>query len=198
MERIGIFGGSFNPPHIAHLIGAEIAREALDLDRVILIPAAIPPHKQRMDLPSGEIRLWMLEAAIESNPCFEASDIELTRSGPSYTVDTLRQLKAKNAEAQLVLLIGMDNLEIFDSWRSSDEILSLAEVAVMVRPGHSTERVKPELLERVKFVEIPLLDISGTAIRERVRSGKSIHYWVPTAVERIIESEGLYQNDENE
>ncbi len=195
MRRIGIFGGSFNPPHVAHLIGAEIAREELQLDTVIFVPASVPPHKQKMRLPDGMLRLRMVEAAIKNNPCFAASDIELRREGPSYTIDTLRELKQQYAaDTQLVLIIGMDNLEIFDAWRSSEEILSLAELGVMVRPGYTKEKVKPELLDHVRFVEIPLLEISGTEIRKRVESGQSIKYMVTDPVLAIIEEQDLYKD----
>ena len=194
MRRIGIFGGSFNPPHVAHLIGAEIAREELKLDKLLLLPAAIPPHKQKMTLPASQLRLRMVEAAIADNPCIEVCDIELRREGPSYTIDTLKELRELYPEDQLVLIIGMDNLEIFEQWRSPDEILALAELAVMVRPGYSTENVKPELLERVRFVEIPLMEISGTEIRNRIESGLSVKYMVTDAVLNIIQSEGLYRD----
>lgn len=195
MKRIGIFGGSFNPPHVAHLIGAEIAREELRLDIVIFMPAAVPPHKQKMRLPDARLRLQMVQAAIEHNQCFEASDIELLRDGPSYTVDTLQELKRQYPDSQLVLLIGMDNLEIFHSWRSPDEILTLAELGVMVRPGYSKEKVKPELLPHVRFVEIPLLEISGTEIRKRIESGRSVRYMVTDPVRAIIEAEQLYKDE---
>jgi nicotinate-nucleotide adenylyltransferase len=195
MRRIGIFGGSFNPPHVAHLIGAEIAREALDLSTVLFMPASVPPHKQKMRLPDPQLRLQMVKAAIADNPNFEASDIELKRDGPSYTVDTLRELKQQYSDAQLVLIIGMDNLEIFHSWRSSAEILSLAELGVMVRPGYSKDKVSPELLSHVRFVEIPLLEISGTEIRKRIESIKSVRYMVTDPVMRIIEEASLYKDE---
>ncbi|HET6511554.1 MAG TPA: nicotinate-nucleotide adenylyltransferase [Candidatus Kapabacteria bacterium] len=194
MQRIGIFGGSFNPPHVAHLIGAEVAREALHLDKVLLLPASIPPHKQKMKLPDPAVRLRMVEAAVADNPYLEACDLELRREGPSYTVDTLKELRGQYPGAQFVLIIGMDNLEIFHSWRSSDEILSLAELGVMVRPGYAKEKVKPELLEHVSFVEIPLLEISGTEIRKRIEQGLSVRYFVADPVLRIIEAEGLYKD----
>lgn len=195
MRRIGIFGGSFNPPHVAHMIGAEIAREALGLSTVLFMPAAVPPHKQKMRLPEAQLRLKMVQAAIADNPCFEASDIELRREGPSYTVDTLRELRLQNPDAQFVLIIGMDNLEIFRSWRSSEEILSLAELGVMVRPGYSREKVSPDLLSHARFVEIPLLEISGTEIRKRIESGKSVRYMVTDPVMKIIEEASLYKDE---
>jgi nicotinate-nucleotide adenylyltransferase len=195
MRRIGIFGGSFNPPHVAHLIGAEIAREALDLSTVLFMPASVPPHKQKMRLPDPQLRLQMVKAAIAENPNFETSDIELKREGPSYTVDTLRELKQQYQDAQLVLIIGLDNLEIFHSWRSSEEILSLAELGVMVRPGYTKEKVSAELLSHVRFVEIPLLEISGTEIRKRIESGKSVRYMVTDPVMRIIEEASLYKDE---
>jgi nicotinate-nucleotide adenylyltransferase len=195
VKRIGIFGGSFNPPHVAHLIGAEITREELELDTVIFMPASVPPHKQKMRLPDPKLRLKMVEAAIQDNPSFETSDIELRREGPSYTVDTLHELKRQHPDSQLVLIIGMDNLEIFHSWRSSEEILSLAELGVMVRPGYSKEKVKPELLRHVRFVEIPLLEISGTEIRKRIESGRSVRYMVTDPVLAIIDKEHLYQDE---
>lgn len=194
MKRIGILGGSFNPPHVAHLIGAEVAKDALKLDTVIFIPASIPPHKQDMTLPNGDMRLRMTEAAIEGNPAFQVSGIELDRTGPSYTIDTLRELRMLYPDAQFVLLIGMDNLEIFHTWRAYDEILRMAELGVMVRPGYSKVNVKPQLLERVNFVEIPLLEISGTDIRHRVKNGLSIRSMVPEPVKRIIEEEALYKD----
>jgi nicotinate-nucleotide adenylyltransferase len=195
MRRIGIFGGSFNPPHVAHLIGAEIAREALDLSTVLFMPASVPPHKQTMRLPDPQLRLQMVKAAIADNPHFEASDIELKREGPSYTIDTLRELKQQYPNAQLVLIIGMDNLEIFHSWRSSAEILSLAELGVMVRPGYSKDKVSPELLSHVRFVEIPLLEISGTEIRKRIERGESVRYMLTDPVMRIIEEASLYKDE---
>jgi nicotinate-nucleotide adenylyltransferase len=195
VKRIGIFGGSFNPPHVAHLIGAEIAREELKLDTVIFMPASVPPHKQKMRLPDPKLRLKMVEAAISDNPSFEASDIELRREGLSYTVDTLHELKKQHPDAQLVLIIGMDNLEIFHSWRASEEILSLAELGVMVRPGYAKEKVKPELLQHARFVEIPLLEISGTEIRKRIESDRSVKFMVTDPVLAIIEAEHLYQDE---
>lgn len=191
--RIGLFGGSFNPPHIAHLIGAEIAYEVLDLDKLLLVPAAIPPHKQDHDLPDPQVRLEMTKAAVADNPRFDVCGIELERSGPSYTIDTVLELRRLYPEAQFVLIIGLDNLEILHSWYRSAELVELVEVAVMVRPGYSTADVSEAMLERVSFVELPLLEISGTKIRQRLHEGKSIQYWVPEAVRAYIKVNHVYE-----
>lgn len=145
-------------------------------------------------MPSGDVRLAMVRAAIADNPAFMASDVELKRTGTSYTVDTVHELRAIYPNAQFVLMIGMDNLEIFHTWKSPEEILRMTEIAVMVRPGYKKENVKPELLEHVSFVEIPLLEISSTEIRRRTEQGLSIRYMVSESVKRIIKEEGLYKN----
>jgi len=194
-KRIGIFGGSFNPPHLAHLIAAERAVEELRLDTLLFIPAFIPPHKQHLVLASPEDRLEMLRRAIEGNPCFEISDIELKRQGTSYTIDTLHTIKERYDPEEMVLLIGADNLLIFHTWHRTEEIKQLAKIAVMARPTFDLSSASPDALENVSIVRIPLLEVSSTDIRARVQQGKSIRYLVPDSVLEYMEEHKLYTEE---
>ncbi len=192
--RLAVFGGSFNPPHVAHLAVAEAAAEAAGLDRVLWMPAATPPHKQ--DAPGlvpAEHRLAMTQLATDGNPRFAVSDLEVQRGGTSYTVDTLRALRAAHPEADLVLLLGGDSLADFATWRDPAGILALARLVVYRRPGDRLEAVPPSTLERTTFVEAPLLDLSGTALRARLTAGQTVRYLVPDAVLAYVEAHGLYQ-----
>jgi nicotinate-nucleotide adenylyltransferase len=166
MKR-GIFGGTFNPPHVGHLIVAEYVRAELSLDKIVFVPAAIPPHKLGQEIIPAEHRLAMLRLAVEGNNHFDVLDIELNRGGVSFTVDTLRQLREHDPANELYLLIGMDNLVDFHTWKSPQEILSLATV-----------------------VEI---EIASRETRARVAAGKSIRYLVPQSVEDYIEHHQLYR-----
>ncbi len=191
--RIGIFGGMFNPPHIAHLIAGERAAEEFELDRLLFIVGNQPPLKPVADLASGTHRLAMTTLATEGNPVFEASGIELERDGKSYTVDTLRELKRDFPDAELYLFIGMDNLASFKSWHDYEEIFKLTKVVAMSRPTHEVGAVDPYILKQVQVMPIPLLEISSTEVRERVRNGMTIQYLVPEAVRRYINESGLYR-----
>ena len=187
MARIGLLGGTFDPPHIAHLIAAERAIDAIALDKVLFIPAAVPPHKSEAKISSVEDRLAMLRLATHDNPKFEISTIELDRPGPSYTIDTLRQLKQQSPSDNFVLLIGTDQFQQFDSWREPDQILSLAEIVVVARSSSQQRR------DGFRFFDMPLIDISATEIRQRVRDGRTIRYLVPDAVRTYIAAHHLYQ-----
>ena len=193
MERIGIFGGTFDPPHVAHQIAGELAVENFALDRLLFVPANVPPHKAHHTMASPHDRFAMTELAIQGNPHFAASDIEIVRQGTSYTIDTLHALKETFQSAKLYLFIGMDNLAIFDAWHRWQEIFGQCQVVVMARPSHQLEQIDPKLRDQVKFMPIPLLEISSTGIRDRLRAGKSIRYMVPESVRSYIVEHGLYQ-----
>jgi len=190
--KIGVFGGTFNPPHTGHLIVAECVREAIGLGKVLFIPSSISPHKQDLNIIEGGHRLEMLKCAVQDNPYFEVSDIELQRGGVSYTVDTLRQLKKAYLPDSLHLIIGMDNVVDFPSWKEYEEIKNLACVVVIARPGFDAEKSVPLPGDGTTLCEIPLIDISSRDIRARVKTRKSIRYRVPAAVESYIRAHQLY------
>lgn len=189
---IGLFGGTFNPPHIGHLIVAGHVLDALTLDTILFVPAAIPPHKGNEGLVAGEHRAEMLRLAIRENSRFELSEVELARGGVSFTVDTLGQLHRDRPSDQFFLLIGMDNLLEFHSWKSPERILTLATVVVMTRPGFAEKDVPAEMKNKVTICPVPEIGIASRDIRQRVREGKSVHSLVPVAVEEYIRRNGLY------
>ncbi len=189
--RLGILGGTFDPPHLGHLIVARDAAEALELDRVLLVLAARPPLKSRATTPA-ELRLQMLEAALADDPVLEASDLEMRREGPSFTVDTLAELRALYPDTELVLLIGADQWRQLASWKDPVGIARLARVAVMARSGESQASVDPGVPVTSRTVPVTRIDVSATEVRARVRQGRSIRHLVPEGVRRIIEREALY------
>jgi nicotinate-nucleotide adenylyltransferase len=191
--RIGVFGGTFNPPHLGHLIVAESAKEALSLDTVLFIPCASPPHKSSRSLVDAECRFEMVKLAISGNSSFQASDIEIQRGGRSYTIDTLRALTALYPKAQFYLLIGIDNLLELHTWREPEEIFGLAEVVAVNRPGFTPADVRKDYLRRVTSLRYPNIDISSSEIRRKAKMGKSIKYLVPSAVESYILKHGAYR-----
>ena len=192
--RIGVFGGTFDPPHIGHQQVAQEVAEGAELDRVVWVPAGIPPHKQADAITSGVIRGEMVRAALEGNPRFEFSDSELSRSGLSYTVDTLRLLKEGDPNCSLALIVGADQLADFHRWRHPETIASLAELLTVSRDGDLPLTVEgfPEL--RFRPVPVTRIDISASLIRHRIAQGKSVRYMVPDAVSSIIEREQLYRS----
>ena len=186
--KLGILGGSFNPVHHGHLVIAERAAEAVGLDRVLFIPTAISPLKERRALASTPDRWTMLKLAIRGNPLFRASDLEIRRGGVSYTVDTLRELK-RRTKADLHVILGADASRLLPRWKSIEAVKRLAIFVLVSRPDHRVRSKMP----KQHVVEAPLLEISSTEIRERVRRGLSIRYLVPEAVERHIRRRGLYR-----
>lgn len=179
--RIGIFGGSFNPIHVGHLVVAERVAETLRLDRVLFIPTAHTPLKKDRDLASPRHRWTMLRLALRGHPRFQAWDLEIRRGGVSYTVDTLRELR-KRLKANLFLIVGADAVDLFPRWKAPEEVRRLATLVVVTRPGHSPRRRMPKMI----MVRVPLLEISGTEIRDRLRRGRSVRHLVPEAVERYL------------
>jgi nicotinate-nucleotide adenylyltransferase len=184
--RIGIFGGTFDPPHVGHLIVAQDALRTLALDRVIFVPAALPPHKQNQAITPAALRLRMLSAAIDGDARFSVDEIELERSGPSYTVDTLRAFRRRHPAADLFLLIGADQFSELATWREPEEIARLAHLAVMTRGGEGGGA------GAALTVPVTRIDLSATGIRRRVAAGASIRYLVPEAVETLIRAHALY------
>lgn len=197
---VGLFGGSFNPPHIAHLIVAETVREQFDLDEVWWMPAHTPPHKTGEAVASAVHRLAMVRRATASNPAFQVSSEEVERGGSSYTVETLRVLQERHPNnTHFALILGGDSLAGFLSWRRPAEIARRAELLVYRRPGAHTDPrddglddMPDELAGRVRFAEAPLLGISGTTLRERRWRGQSLRYLVPEPVRAYIQEHDLY------
>ena len=191
-DRVGLFGGSFNPPHLAHLAVAEAARDQVGLDRVLWMPAAVPPHKQHRHLPAPAHRLAMTRLAVEGNEAFAVSDLEIARSGVSYTVDTVRTLQETYPETEFRLLLGGDSLAQFASWVQPEEIVSRVPLIVYPRPGADLAGVPPYVMARTTLLDRPLLDPSSTAIRRLLRAGRSVRYLVPDAVLAYVAEHRLY------
>jgi nicotinate-nucleotide adenylyltransferase len=196
--RIGILGGTFNPPHLGHLICAQEAYLQLGLDRVTLIPARIPPHKAVEDEPGAEHRLELCRLAIQGDEeRFAVSDVEIVRTGPSYTVDTLEELHSRVPEQELFLIVGGDIAAGLPDWRAPERVLSLATLAVAKRRGTSRAAVDEALGslhggEQARFFHMPRIGISSTMLRDRVRDGQPIKYYVPNAVASYIGRHRLY------
>ncbi len=191
--RVGVFGGTFDPPHRGHAVVAGEVVKAVGLDRMLWVPASIPPHKTGWPVTSAEVRSRMVGATIRDDPGFELCALELERGGVSYTVDTLRALKAAHPEWSLVLVIGEDLLAGFSAWKEPNAILELAEVVAISRAGTATGGLSAEVDFPVRIVPVTPVDISSTRIRERIRRRKSVRAMVVTRVMSIIESERLYQ-----
>jgi nicotinate-nucleotide adenylyltransferase len=198
-KRIGILGGTFDPPHIGHLWLATLAADALPLDRVVFMPALLPPHKRDRSMSSITDRLLMTRLAISGNDAFELSALEVGRPGPSFTIDSVEELQRAYSDARLFLLMASDSLAQIDSWREPDRLLSLIEWAVAPRPGSSLpdgEQLRDRFgaaAQRIHLLKGPSLDVSATEIRRRVAAGRAIRYLVPQAVEELILEKGLYR-----
>jgi nicotinate-nucleotide adenylyltransferase len=196
--RIGILGGTFNPPHLGHLICAQEAYLQLGLDRVTLIPARIPPHKPVEDEPGPEHRLELCRLAVAGDEeRFDVSDVELARTGPSYTVDTLEELHSRAPDHELFLIVGGDIAAGLPSWHRPERVLSLATLAVANRRGTSRATVDDALGtlpggQRARFFRMPRIGVSSTMLRDRVRAGQPIKYFAPDAVVSYIERHRLY------
>ncbi len=191
--RIGLYGGTFDPVHLGHLRAAENAREAMGLDLVAFLPAAVPPHRGAPLSPAAD-RLEMARLATAPHPCFEAWDTELRRPGPSYTVETVSALLRERPADSFVLVVGADTWPEIATWREPEKLLSLVEVAVVDRPGYPAEEpVAPFPAARgVRRAEGPSLPVSATEVRERARRGRSVRYLVPDAVAEYIVARRLY------
>lgn len=190
---IGLFGGSFDPPHLGHLLIAETMREQFELTQVWWIPAARPPHKTDRTLVPGAHRLAMVQKAIADNPAFVVKDVELHRSGPSYTVDTVQTLQEEHPDTRFALLLGGDSLVDFFTWHEPKEIVRRVPLLVYKRPQVRFPALPPWLRDRVHIAEASLIDISSTDVRQRCQEGRSIRYRVTESVRTYIESHNLYR-----
>jgi nicotinate-nucleotide adenylyltransferase len=202
--RIGLFGGTFDPPHVGHLALAEWAREALSLDRVLFVPAGRPPHKGRARLSPVVHRVAMTRLAVRGNRAFAVSALEVVRDGPSFTVDTLRALKRREPRARIFLLMGADSLAEFHTWRDPAGIVAFATLAVAERPGspgpgraalgrRAAARAGLRGRPRIAWLRNPGLEVSSSAIRARLSAGRTVRYLVPDAVARYIARHRLYR-----
>jgi nicotinate-nucleotide adenylyltransferase len=192
--RLGILGGAFNPPHIGHLACAQEAIVQLELDRVMFVPFGEAPHRELEQDPGAEARVEMCERAIAGDERFELSRIEVDREGPSYTVDTLRQL---SGDDQLFLILGGDQAANLSSWHEPEEVLSLATVAAVERTGYSRNAIAVKTAglrgaQRMHFFDMPRIGISSSFIRRRASEGLPIRYYVPDQVSDYISEHGLY------
>ena len=198
--RLGILGGTFDPPHIGHLIIAQEAVAVLALDVALFIPTGRPWMKEGTSVTESAHRVAMLRLAVERNPAFKVSTVEVDRPGLSYTVDTLTALLEGEARgASLFFILGMDSLETLHRWKDPHRLFDLCTLVAVSRPGHtdfdraSLDGIRPNASSEVVFLEGPAIGISGAEIRRRARRGLPIAYWVPTEVERYIQEHGLYQ-----
>ena len=190
--KLGLLGGMFDPIHIGHLRAAEIVREALELDEVVFVPAGVPPHRER-PAAAGLDRYAMVALATSAHRAFVPSDVELAREGPSYTVETVAQLRAQHPGAEVVLIVGSDNLPMIAEWREPERLLELCTVAVVERPGSApvpAGALPPTRLHRVEGTALP---VASRDLRERIRSGRSVRHLVPDGVADYIDKRGLYR-----
>ncbi len=196
--RVGLLGGTFNPPHIAHLVCAQEAYLQLELERLLIVPARTPPHKPVDDEPGIEHRLELCRLAVSGDDRFEICDLEAGRDGPSYTVDTLEELHSQMPDSQPFLIVGADVAVGFSEWREPERVLSMANLAVAERPGTVRADVEKALgrlsgAGNARFFDMPEIGISSTMLRERVRAGESTRYLMPDAVREYIDHHGLYR-----
>jgi len=199
VARLGLLGGTFNPPHVGHLVCAQDAWAQLDLDSVLLLPVHTPPHKEADGDPGVEQRVALCEAAAAGDPRLGVSRAEADVPGRSYTVDTLSRLHDARPEDQLTFIVGGDMASTLPEWREPEAILALATLGVAAREGVGREQVLehlerelPGAAERIRFFDMPRIDISSSLVRRRVADGRPVRYLVPDAVADHIEREGLY------
>ncbi|HMJ32485.1 MAG TPA: nicotinate-nucleotide adenylyltransferase [Baekduia sp.] len=197
---MGVLGGTFNPPHVAHLLSAQEAYDQLGLDRVLIIPVALPPHKDAEGDPGAHVRLELCRLAASHDDRFEVSDLEVRRGGASYTVDTLRALHATFPGDELSFIVGGDMAFSLPTWREPAEVVGLARLAVAEREGARQadilERLAtiPSAADRVDFFDLPRMDVSSSLVRRRVATGRPIRYLVPDPVAEYIAQHGLYRS----
>lgn len=191
MSRIGIFGGTFDPVHLGHLITAQAVRELRNLDKILFVPSYIAPHKQDIQASASIHRINMLKLSIRGIPYFDWTDYEIKRKSVSYTIDTLIEMKKRYNEIELI--VGEDNICSFDQWKSPEEIFKLAKIIVLKRRLGEESKCDNKYIHKAIFLETPQIDISGTEIRERVKKGFPINFLVPQKVLKYIYDANLYK-----
>jgi nicotinate-nucleotide adenylyltransferase len=199
-NKIVIMGGTFDPIHMGHLIAAERVREELGVDFLYFVPSSIPPHKHNPEMASAEDRYEMTRIAVSSNPFFKLSDIELKRLGQSYTIDTICEFKKEFGQAsKIYFIIGTDNVGQVANWKEANKLKEVSEFIVVTRPGELEESIKSDLEKarlqgyEMTVLQVPLIELSSTEIRDRVKRGLSIKYLVPEEVREYIDCMGLYR-----
>lgn len=204
-KSLGILGGTFDPIHYGHLLAAEWAGEAFGLDELVFIPAARPPHKDPASVINGRHRYRMVELAIQDNPAFCVSSLELERSGYSYTIDTIRHYLQSDPQLDIRFIMGVDALQLISTWKDVEQLLTLCKFIVVTRAGYQLDRSNPvfatvpsELWDRIEMLSIPGLEISSSEIRRRTAVGRSIRYLLPPAVADYIEKHHLYRDETND
>lgn len=202
MDKVGILGGTFDPIHNGHLAIAENARSTIGLDKVLFVPALVPPHKQDKTISAPEHRLKMVELALKDQPFFELSTIEITRGEVSYSIDTIRQLRQESPETEYYFIIGMDTLPEIQTWHMPEQLVRMCEFVVLARPGYDSESItrndlglSPEAVRKLKkhIIVTGPVDISATQIRAMASAGGSIKSLVPEAVNDYIFKHRLYK-----
>jgi len=191
--HIGLFGGTFNPIHTGHLIIADALINQTSINKIIFIPAAIPPHKQNQTISAAKHRFKMIQLAIQDFPEFEVSDFEIKRGEVSYTIQTVQCFLDRYTSDTLYFIIGADSLAEMKLWREPERLIHMIRFIVVNRPGFDMNEIKPEFHENVLWVNTPLIEISSTQIRQQVRNHQSIRFLVPSTVENYIHKNALYQ-----
>jgi len=189
MKKIGILGGTFNPPHIGHLIIANEVLDALELDEIRFMPNYVPPHKEQTEEVTAYDRLAMLERALYDHPSFIIEGVEIDRKGTSYTFDTMKLLTEQEPDASFYFIIGADMIEYLPKWHRIDELLQLVHFVGVKRPNYSEETEYPIIM-----VDVPQMFISSSVIRRKLRTGKTVKYLIPDSVVNYIKGNGLYES----
>ncbi len=192
-KQIGLFGGTFDPPTMAHLLVAEWVMDVLNLSEVWWMPAWVNPLKQDQKATDPNLRLKMLQQSLNEHSQFVVRDDEVMRSGPSYTIDTIRDLQKQNPTLDFTLILGADSVANFTRWKEHVEIVKRVGIAVVVRPGWDIGEIPQHLHEKIQTVEFPPLPISSTLVRERIAEGKTVRFLVPETTREFIQAHGLYR-----
>lgn len=190
-EKVGILGGTFNPPHIGHTLIAEQVRDQLNLDMILFMPTAVPPHQQEKETISSDLRLTMTQLATGSNPNFQIESYEILRSGKNYTYETMQVLTELYPETDFYFIIGADMVEDLPNWYQIDELVQLIQFVAVQRPGYTLESDYPLII-----VDTPEIAISSSQIRQMIADGRSVRYLVDDEVRYFIQEKGLYKRDE--
>lgn len=198
-KKLAIMGGTFDPIHMGHLIIAEAVRDNMKMEAVLFVPSGTPPHKLDKCITGNDHRYKMTQLAMQKNPWFHVSAIEMLRRGNSYTIDTIQQIKEVCADTEIYFITGVDAIELIDTWKEAKKLVHSCKFIVLNRPGYALQKLKTamKVLEadynKLYFLDAPLIDISSSDIRQRVRNGKSIRYLLPYEVEEYIYEKKLYQ-----